>query len=325
MERGSPPSSTEAQTLPQGVPRDAASQSEDPLIVQEQTLLAEGYELRRQWRDAEALKKYQEAYALKKDAKPLAQMALAEQALGHWATAYRLLGEALADRANPWIAEHRDVLQSEREQISSKLVRLTLVIEPVGAAVRIDGRPIGNAPVREPLLLDPGSIVVEISRDGYETLRREFTFKAGQLRQEDFRLSKLRVPVVNEANGVVADAARTRASPESSTRNPIWLGTAVGGAVVLTAAAIPWTMANQKMEALAETCKTDPECDFAEGRRDIRRLDLLTNLLFFTGAGVTVTSSLLYVLAPSPSRLKSSGLSAWMGPAATGISYQKSF
>lgn len=71
-----------------------------------ETLIDEGVQLREQGRDAGALERFQRAYAESRSARALAQVALAEQALGRWVDANAHLTEALA-MGGEWIETHR--------------------------------------------------------------------------------------------------------------------------------------------------------------------------------------------------------------------------
>src|SRR5262245_14916190 len=65
--------------------------------------IARGVALRRQGRNAEALAEFQKAYARDPSPRALAQIALAQQALGNWVVAETGLVDALAARNDPWI------------------------------------------------------------------------------------------------------------------------------------------------------------------------------------------------------------------------------
>src|SRR5689334_23114675 len=80
-------------------PAAGAAQDADELIKQ-------GNVLRRKGDDTAALEKFEQAYELDKRPRSLAQMGLAEQALGRWVRAYEHLTQALADKGDPWIAKN---------------------------------------------------------------------------------------------------------------------------------------------------------------------------------------------------------------------------
>src|SRR5688572_17737468 len=66
-------------------------------------LIDQGVDLREQGKDVDALEKFKRAYELSKSARALAQMALAQQALGRWLEAEASLQKALEAKNDKWI------------------------------------------------------------------------------------------------------------------------------------------------------------------------------------------------------------------------------
>jgi hypothetical protein len=87
----------------------------------EEGLLARGVALRWQRRDAEALVEFQHAYAMHPCPRAGGQIALAEQALGHWPEAESGLVAALASADDPWIAYNRRPLEAALETVRQRL------------------------------------------------------------------------------------------------------------------------------------------------------------------------------------------------------------
>ena len=106
-----------------------------------------------------------------------------------------------------------------------------------------------------------------------------------------------------------------------SRHNPLWLGTALGGVLVATAAVIPWSSANDKVDRLAQDCKNNQKCQFGETSEDVRRLDRVTNTLMITGFGIIVTSTVLYLTLPKATPQGDTGVAAWASPHGVAISY----
>src|SRR5947209_3601580 len=65
-----------------------------------------GVDLRKQGRDMDALEEFRKAYAAARSPRALAQIALAEQALGRWVDAESDLDQALASKSDPWIRKN---------------------------------------------------------------------------------------------------------------------------------------------------------------------------------------------------------------------------
>src|SRR5687768_12256290 len=89
-----------------------------------ETLIREGIALRRAGDDLAALSKFQQAYELNKTPRALAQIGLAEQALGRWAVADRHLRQALESADDPWIRKNRGSIDESLTMIAGHVGQL---------------------------------------------------------------------------------------------------------------------------------------------------------------------------------------------------------
>lgn len=129
-------------------------------------------------------------------------------------------------------------------ELEARVGQVVLTVDPPGAQVLVDGRDAGTTPLHEPLRLGPGSHVLELRRDGFESFRRELTVEQGE-----------RVEVV----AVLVPAAPVVAAPAEPPEVPLeppaeepadggvasswWLWTIVGAVVVggaVTAGVLLW-------------------------------------------------------------------------------------
>src|SRR3954451_10973455 len=83
----------------------------------EEELINRGIALREARNDGAALEAFRQAYALSKSPRTLAQMALAEQALGRWVEAEADLGQALGRADDSWIARNKGLLSQALAEI----------------------------------------------------------------------------------------------------------------------------------------------------------------------------------------------------------------
>src|SRR5438445_68534 len=74
-------------------------------------LLREGVELRRQGRDEDALEAFRRAYERDHSAVALAQMGLAEQAVGRWLASEEHVRGALGMTDHPWIQRNHEEIE----------------------------------------------------------------------------------------------------------------------------------------------------------------------------------------------------------------------
>jgi len=89
--------------------------------VCDDALIREANEARRAGHDAEALPLLQRAWATCHTPRALAQVGLAEAALGRWRDAERDLSAALAARGDPWIARNLPRLEEARARVASQV------------------------------------------------------------------------------------------------------------------------------------------------------------------------------------------------------------
>ncbi|HET6148915.1 MAG TPA: PEGA domain-containing protein [Polyangia bacterium] len=192
-------------TLPIGAtPARAATDTGDDLI-------SEGMELRRKGDDAAALKRFREAYELTRSPRALAQMGLAEQALGSWSAADQALRAALESASDPWIGKHRVVLEQALATINRHLGMLEIAGSPEGAEIWVDGEKAGVLPAK--IRVTTGTVVVEVRRRGFVSVRRTTSVGGGELTRERFNLQRSAAATSSEA--VAPGAAATDAAARS--------------------------------------------------------------------------------------------------------------
>lgn len=142
-----------------GVAR-AQGESADALIDQ-------GVSLRERGRDAEALALFERARALEPSGRALAQIALAEQALGRFAEAESHLAAALdSATADRFVRRNRSLLEQALAEIRAHVGELE-VRGPDGAEL-VAGRARATLPLDAPLRVSSGTVHVAIRAEGYE-------------------------------------------------------------------------------------------------------------------------------------------------------------
>ncbi|MGE0784790.1 MAG: hypothetical protein AB7S26_03805, partial [Sandaracinaceae bacterium] len=159
----------------------ALAQGSDALIEQ-------GLELRRQGRDQDALVRFQQAYNIDHSARALAQIALAEQALGSFVEAELHLSQALAVTVDGWISSRRPALQEALGQIQAQLGTVELVGGANGAQVYVNGELRGTLPEAANLRVRAGTVVVEIRTSGLTPVQRQIIVNAGGTAREQLAM-----------------------------------------------------------------------------------------------------------------------------------------
>jgi tetratricopeptide (TPR) repeat protein len=271
---------------------EATAVQQNSVEERERALLDEGYALRKLGKDVEALSKYQQALALRGDARALAQVALAEVALADWVHGYTHLKQALQQAEHPWIRTNRELLENELDRVAKMTATLELEVTPPGAQLRIGGHLIGVAPLSAPVRLNPGALSLEVSLARYATYRRALQLEPGRGYREVVHLVH---DVMPEPSRQPPAATPNEPASWAAHRNPVWIGVALGGAMLSVSALVPWAIANQRVRDLQAECQGQTTCNFEAGNRAVHRLDVLTNALLFSGIGIASACTTLYV------------------------------
>ncbi|HEX3694291.1 MAG TPA: PEGA domain-containing protein [Polyangia bacterium] len=153
-----------------------------------ESLIREGISLRREGNDQDALERFRKAYALAATPRALAQIALAEQALGLWNDAAVHVRTALQSVADPWIAKNRAVLEEAVQTIENHLGKLDIRGTPAGTEVHVEGRVVGVLPLTHPIELPVGNTTVHLSAPGRSPITRTVTITTDHLARETIAL-----------------------------------------------------------------------------------------------------------------------------------------
>lgn len=181
----------------------------------EEALLERGADLREQGNDVDALAVFQQAYEQSRSPRALAQIGLAEQALGSWIEAEAHVASALEQRRDPWIRRHAPALRGALETIRAHLGTLELIGGVRGAEVTVNGGVVGALPLA-PTRVVAGSVVVTVTAPEHHPWSRTVVIRGGAVTREQ-------VELVHRPSTVVADAepARSDREPAVSAEPPV--------------------------------------------------------------------------------------------------------
>lgn len=274
--------------------------------------IAEALALRVEHRDAEALTLLTTLWEETHSARARAQMARAEQALGRWLDAERHMGEALAVADDPWIAARRASLEQERRFVREHLGRIEVLGGVPGASVRVDGREGGALPLAEPLWASAGTVVLEVSAEGYVTAQRTVSVTAGATARETLTLVPVRVVEAPVPRPEVPVVVRPPARTDPPTRSPVWSTLGVASLVtggVLLVGGVASHVARETLVASAAGigCGYDEQTGAVVGGMDcperVSTIDLSTALMA-TGyvSGALLLGAGVALLATAPRR-----------------------
>lgn len=157
-------------------------------LSDQEKLLHQGVELRRQGKAQDALEVFQRAVAIKETPHALAQLALCEQSLGLWTPAETHMKGALRSEHDPWIVKNRSTLDDAFTTIERHLGSLEVWGSPAGAEITIDGASFGTLPASGPLRLPIGEVKLAVRKDGYSDVTRTVQIDSSQVVREHVEL-----------------------------------------------------------------------------------------------------------------------------------------
>jgi hypothetical protein len=162
-------------------------------VVDDEALIREGVQLRREGRDRDALERFTRALAVRRSPRALGQAGLAAHSLGLWVDTERYLLSALEGSDDPWIAQNRATLDAMLAEAVSRLGTFELVGGAAGAEVRLSGQLLGTLPLA-PVRLVAGSFILEVRAPGFYPVSRPVTIPPQRMVRESLEMAA--IPVV---------------------------------------------------------------------------------------------------------------------------------
>jgi len=283
-------------------------------------LIKHGIDLRLAGDDEGAFRDFQKALAMARTPKAVAQVGLAEQALGRWEDADVHLAEALRATSDPWVSRNLKTLEDAMTVIKQHVARVEVVSKPPGAEIFVNGRSVGKTPLPAAIRVSAGEVDVEAREDGYTTASHTVHLVGGQYQTVVLRLEKEGSPeaiksgggnIVEPAQGVVDDG------PSSARVVAKWTALGLGGAGLVTGVAATFIHSSRVSDfdkAANMNCADNggtavhkdtglaaPEC---QGALDGYKHARIWQIVGFAGAGVFAATWVALALTESPATPK---------------------
>jgi hypothetical protein len=213
-----------------------------------------------------------------------------EEHLGHAARAYQLFGEA--KRELPANDPRAKIAEERAAAVEARIARLTVVLAPgapAGARVKRDGV---DVTLGSPVVVDPGSYVLEVVAPGRSARRTPIELRAGDTREVLVEAGPAETPLAS-APAVAGQASDSRRT----------LGWIVGGAGVaaLAAGVVTGVLVGVEASTYKDHCPGNA-CD-AQGLDASsagKTLQVMSPIALAVGAACTGIGA--YLLFSSPSR-----------------------
>jgi hypothetical protein len=300
------------------VPVGARAQDTDDALTKR------ALQLRREGRDAEALDLFRRAYGAAPTPRNLAQIALAEQALGRWIDAERDLVQALASADDAWIGRTRATLERSLAAIREHLGSLDVTGGVPGAEVWVNGAQVGTLPLRAPLRVEAGSVVLEVRASGYTSVRRVTSVEPGGTAREPITLVPITAPTPTPEPPVkpppsavppAQPAPVTPPAPDRTLRVASFVAFGAGalgiGAGAFFGVRTLAVKSDRDAVCGASSCGS-PQGVALDG--DARSLALRSTVWFIAGGAAALTGVLLYWRSLPTPNARSVRLAPFVGP-----------
>jgi hypothetical protein len=234
-----------------------------------------------------AVTAYQRAIEASDDVSLHYQLALAEDKAGMTPEALKHLKVVIAAQGiKPAILKSA---QTKLDEVSMKVGIVTLAISPEGTQVSIEGKPVGEAPLPEPLVLLPGVHKVSLSAVGFQPKDLDLRIEAGSESERKIALEP--VPVVNKPQIEEPEPAPIDVAPTGPDVRPLYIGG--GAAVGLTlVAAITGIVALSKHSTYADPMASPSERESAQSSG--KTFALVTDLCLVGAVGAAAFTAYWY-------------------------------
>lgn len=295
-------------------------------------LVEKGLQLRRERRDGEALEFFRQAHDARPAPRTLAQIALAEQALGQWVDAERDLRRALHAGDDPWIVSHRETLARALEAIGEHLGTLIVKANTPNGQVWLNGTNVGDLSV-ESMRVPAGALRVEVRAAGHVPALQSVEIASGATVTAAFQLVDTPEPAKSapetkdtqsaSRNGTsaaaIVPASRSGTAPDTTRRGFAWgmlgaagafLGGAVGAQIIHEQKASQF---NDDARCLYGALSRDQRCGVYRGQAEFAQK--VANVGYIAAGALGIASAVLFLIPTQP---KASGVHLWFDVGASG-------
>lgn len=294
-----------------------------------------GVALRAERRDADALAVFRAIYAETQTPRALAQVALAEAALGEWIDAETHLAEATFAVEDAWIRRNRAALEDTRRTIREHLGDLDVRSVAAGAELWLHGHAVATLPMARPVRVVAGTVSFEVRAAGYATVTRTVTVAPGALVRETVELSPAasvrEAPPSNVLFVQPTLAGTSLDTRGGATQRTLGWGAGAGAGVFLVGGTVAYLV------GLGDVSRYDTECPppgtpGASGEcvgllGEIKTLEAIAVAGFVGGGVLAAASAVLLLTAPSGrgARTAGRGVSCGRGPGDVGVTCETVF
>ncbi len=277
-------------------------------------LIESGIALREQGKDDLALQDFQKAYSLSPSPRALAQIGLAEQALGIWLKAERDVTDAVKNENDPWIQKNHDALESALSTIQTHLGTLEIRCDAPDAEVFVDGGSRGKLGIGSSVRVEAGTREVQVRAPGKYASSRSVIVPPGGIARETIVLETIPTPTATVGSDPHrSDEHRQIEEPANPTQRNISLAM-LGTAAALVATSFVGIGAR---ELEVNSYNDDPSCPgragsgqppLCQSKIDTAQTWTTISIVGFVSAGALTAGGAVLLLTAPRAHMRSAGL-----------------
>ena len=137
-----------------------------------------------------ALTEFATSYKLNARPSALRNVAQCNRDLTHFAAAHDAYEQLLAAHGTQLSAKEKDAVNRAIADLKLLTGTITFTVNEEGAAVQIDGKPVGTTPLPNPVRVDLGLRHLKVFKAGFEAAEKELTITAQMAATAEFKLEK---------------------------------------------------------------------------------------------------------------------------------------
>jgi len=159
-------------------------------VAEAKSLFKEGIGLYKNGKHAQALEKFRSSYELRPHWKLHLNIGLCYKELAMYTAAKTEFAAFIEEGGGKVNADEKKQVLMELENLEKIIAVLDIDAGPTGAEIQLDGKSQGLAPLDDPIEVDPGSHVLEVSLEGHYPYREEFLVSKGEQKSVQVTLEK---------------------------------------------------------------------------------------------------------------------------------------
>ena len=251
----------------------------DPSAVDEARLrFQKGVQLFHEWSFEAALAEFRKAYQLAPSYRLLYNIAQVHYELHNYVDALKAFRQYVNEGGSEIPVDRRTQVEAEIRKLVGRVGYIEVVANVDAGQVAIDDVPVGNLPIKAPILVNPGVRRVSVTKPGFGTTARNVTIAGGDHAQVQLELNEA------VASHSQRDDANKKGSAKGDTRSPprtaMWISLAATGAFAVGAGVFALLAQDSKREfeyQLNTFPNTKSEIDAA--RSEMQRNAAITDVL----------------------------------------------